>query len=343
MNELLNTLYAQTPGTSLHLEGDTVRIYHPEQTGRRLLPLARIDHLVLFGGVTASDDLLLRCADDGRSVTWLTGFGRFRARLTGPTRGSVVLRQTQHRVADDPIRSRTIARACIAGKAHNTRQTLLRAARDASKQRQEPLRAAAATIASHLVRIPDTESHDELLGLEGSIAREYFGRLPLLLTNDEMRRRFTSRERRPPTDPVNCLLSFLYGLLRSAVEGAAEQVGLDPYVGFLHTVRPGKPALALDLMEEFRPMLADRLALTLVNRGEVTSGDFDELPGGAVRLTDEGRQKVLSAWQHSRLRTWPHVLLGREVPAALLPLVQARILARHLRGDLDNYVPWTTA
>jgi CRISPR-associated endonuclease Cas1 len=340
VNELLNTLYAQTPGTSLHLDGDTVRIYHPEQAGRRLLPLARIDHLVLFGGVTATDDLLLRCADEGRSVSWLTTNGRFRARLTGPTRGNVLLRRAQHRTADDSQHRQTIARALVAGKAHNTRQVLLRAARDATAERQSTLRGSAQNIAEEMIQIPNADSADTLLGIEGTIAREYFSCLPLLLTN-KMSKQFTTRERRPPTDPVNCLLSFLYGLLRVAVQGATEQVGLDPYVGFLHATRPGKPALALDLMEEFRPLLADRLAVTLFNRGEVNDTHFEHLPGGAVRLTEDGRKLVLGAWQRSRERTWPHGFLGREVPGALLPLVQARMLGRHLRGDLDTYVPWT--
>lgn len=342
MNELLNTLYAQTPGTSLHLEGDTVRIYHPEQTGRRLLPLARIDHFVLFGGVTATDDLLLRCADDGRSVSWLTGNGKFRARLTGPTQGNVLLRRAQHRVAEDSGLRQGVARAVVAGKAHNTRRVLLRAARDATAERQHALHTSAQTIAEEMVKVPGTNTVDVLLGIEGTIARDYFGCLPLLLTN-QMSKHFTTRERRPPTDPVNCLLSFLYALLRVAVQGAVEQVGLDPYIGFLHAVRPGKPALALDLMEEFRPLLADRLALTLLNRSELTTADFETLPGGAVRLTDDGRRTVLAAWQRFRERTWQHTFLNRPVPAALLPLVQARLLGRHLRGDLDTYVPWTTA
>ncbi|HZM82839.1 MAG TPA: type I-C CRISPR-associated endonuclease Cas1c [Candidatus Limnocylindrales bacterium] len=340
MTELLNTLFVQTPGTSLHLDGDTLRVYHPEQTGRKLVPLGRIDHIVLFAGATATDDLLLRCAADGRSVTWLRGAGRFRARITGPTTGNPVLRRAQHHAADDPPKRLGIAQAVIAGKIHNTRQVLLRAARDTTGARQDKLRSAAERQAELLNQLAATRRVDEILGVEGAAARDYFSSLPSLLA-DPSSWSPNGRNRRPPTDRANCLLSFLYGMLRVAVHGALEQVGLDPYIGYLHGVRPGKPALALDLMEEFRPLLADRLALTMLNRKELSTHDFETLPNGAVRLTEPARRTVLNALQASRHRTWPHTQLKREVPAAVLPLIQARLLARHLRGDLDHYLPWT--
>lgn len=338
MIELLNTLYAQTPGTSLHLEGDTVRIVHPEIQGRRILPLARIDHVVLFGGVTITDDLLLRCADDHRTVSWLTGFGRFRARLSGPTAGNPLLRRSQYRTHEDPKLRLAIAQRMIAGKLHNSRQVLLRAARDATGGKQTTLRAAAESQAELLPRTGQASDLEVLLGIEGAAAREYFAAFPAmcLRSADPF-----VRTRRPPADLTNCLLSFLYAMLRVAVHGALEQAGLDPFIGYLHGVRPGKPALALDLMEEFRPLLADRLALTLLNRGELRDSDFKHLPGPTVQLSDDARRTVLTAWQRSRERMWPHSHLNREVPAALLPLIQARLLARHLRGDLDGYLPWT--
>ncbi|GAB3433639.1 type I-C CRISPR-associated endonuclease Cas1c [Actinophytocola sediminis] len=338
MTELLNTLYVQTAGTSLHLDGDTMRVHHPEQTGRRILPLARIDHVVLFGGVTMTGDLLLRCADDRRTVSWLTEYGRFRARVNGPTAGNPLLRKAQHEAHQDVSRRIPIAQRMIAGKIHNCRQLILRAARDADDG-QASLRATAERHAQSLIVAGKAAEIDTLLGIEGTTARDYFATFHLL--SKQVDGPFV-RTRRPPTDPLNCLLSFLYGMLRVSVHGALEQVGLDPYIGFIHGVRPGKPALALDLMEEFRPLLADRLALTMLNRREVRDNDFESLPGGAVRLTDTGRRAVLNALQVSRDRMWPHVHLGREVPAALLPLVQARLLARHLRGDLDQYLPWTT-
>jgi CRISPR-associated protein Cas1 len=338
VTELLNTLYVQTPGTSLHLDGDTVRVVHPDRPGRKILPLARIDHVVLFSGVTATDELLLRCADDRRSVSWLTGFGRFRARLCGPTAGNPLLRHAQHQAHADPQRRLGIAQHMVAGKLHNSRQLLLRAARDAAGDRQAQLRTTAQQHADLLAQTARASDIDTLLGVEGTAARGYFAAFP---TISGRLNGSVTRSRRPPVDPLNCLLSFLYGLLRVAVHGALEQVGLDPYIGYLHGLRPGKPALALDLMEELRPLLADRLALTLLNRQQLHDTDFEHLPGGAVQLTDQGRREVLNAWQRSRDRTWPHAQLGREAPAALLPLVQARLLARHLRGDLDQYLPWT--
>jgi CRISP-associated protein Cas1 len=320
------------------LEADTVRIVHPEQPGRKILPLVRIDHVVLFGGVTITDDLLLRCADDHRTVSWLTGLGRFRARLCGPTAGNPLLRRSQHRAHEDQQHRLVLAQHMIAGKLHNSRQVLLRAARDADGAKQRTLRAAAD---QHAQLLPETGRATDLqilMGIEGTAARDYFAAFPAMCPRSASP---FERSRRPPADPVNCLLSFLYGMLRVAVHGALEQAGLDPYIGYLHGVRPGKPALALDLMEEFRPLLADRLTLTLLNRGELRDNDFEQLPGPAVRLSDGGRRTVLNAWQRSRERTWPHHQLNRDVPAALLPLIQARMLARHLRGDLDDYLPWT--
>jgi CRISPR-associated endonuclease Cas1 subtype I-C len=340
MTELLHTLYVQTLGTSLHLDADTVRVYHPDQPGRRILPLVRIDHVVLFAGVTISDELLLRCADDGRSVTWLTGAGRFRARVSGPTIGNPLLRKAQHDAAGSIEHRLILARAFIAGKIHNARQVLLRAARDSTNERQTALRASADLHSERLALLPGARTTDEVLGIEGVAARDYFAALPHLVTATK-EWGAVGRTKRPPTDPVNCLLSFLYGMLRVAVHGALEQVGLDPYIGFLHGVRPGKPSLALDMMEEFRPLLADRLAFTMLNRRELTREDFDKLPNGAYRLTDVARKTVLNAWQTSRQRSWPHAQLKRDVPGALIPLVQARLLARHLRGDIDSYQPWT--
>lgn len=338
MTELLNTLYVQTPGTSLHLEGDTVRLVHPDQPGRKVLPLARIDHIVVFGGVTVTDDLLLRCADDRRTVNWLTGHGRFRARLCGPTAGNPLLRRAQHKAYEDQEQRLGLAQRMVAGKIHNARQVLLRAARHTTGQRQTTLRAAAQRHADALDDVQHATDLDVLLGVEGTAARDYFAVMPAMCptATDPF-----LRSRRPPADPVNCLLSFLYGMLRVAVHGALEQVGLDPYVGYLHGIRPGKPALALDLMEEFRPLLADRLTLTLINRNELRDTDFEHLPGDAIRLTEDARRTILNAWQQSRQRPWPHTHLGREVPAALLPVLQARLLARHLRGDLNEYMPWT--
>lgn len=338
MTELLNTLYVQTPGTMLRLENDTVRIRHPDEPGRKILPLSRIDHIVLFRGVTISDELQLRCAADQRTISWLSGFGRFHARMSGPTAGNPLLRLAQYRAHDDPAQRLAIAQRMVAGKLHNSRQVLLRAARDATGHDKSALRSVAERHAELLPGIPATTNVNTLMGIEGTAARTYFQALPTMCPTATSP---FQRTRRPPTDPVNCLLSFAYGMLRVAVHGALEQVGLDPYIGYLHGVRPGKPALALDLMEEFRPLIADRFVMTILNRNQIRDNDFAYLPGDVVELKDDTRRTVLNAWQTNRQRLWPHAHLRREIPAALLPLVQARLLARHLRGDLSEYLPWT--
>lgn len=336
MIELLSTLYVTTPGTSLHLDGDAIRVFQPGATGRRLIPLLRVDHVAVWNGVDVSNDLLHRCAADGRTVTWLTRNGRFLARANGATRGNPHLRLSQYRAFDHPQRRLTIAAAFVAGKLHNYRQLLLRAARDATGTRQERLRDIAARHATALAGLKECRSLNEALGIEGTAAREYFQGLDQLAPGVA-----AGRTRRPPQDPMNCLLSFGYGMLRVAVHGALEQVGLDPYLGYLHGIRSGKPSLALDLMEEFRPLLVDRLMLSLVNRRQIGETHTRELPGGAVELTDSGRKFVLEQWALGRERTWRHAGLSRDIPAALLPLTQARLLARHIRGDSDTYLPWT--
>jgi CRISPR-associated protein Cas1 len=340
MTELLNTLYVQTQGASLHLDHDAVRIVSPETPGRRTLPLQRLEAIVVYGHVTVSGELLARCAEDSRPVTWMSLSGRFLARGEGPVRGNVLLRHAQHLSCANPAQRLAIARCCVAGKIQNCRQILLRGARDTQGQRKETLRELAAGHATVLEPAREAVTIDQLLGIEGNAARLYFRGLGLLVRSDLDTGGLTGRTRRPATDPPNALLSFMYGLLRSLVHGATEQAGLDPYIGFLHGIRPAKPALALDLMEEFRPVLADRLAITLLNRQQVRASHFTELPGGAVRLTDEGRRLVLTEWQRSKQREWPHQLLGRKVAAQLLPAVQSRILSRHIRGELPSYVPW---
>lgn len=270
----------------------------------------------------------------------MTQGGRFLARVDGGVHGNVLLRHAQHLAFADPERRLAIARCCVAGKIQNSRQILLRSARDVAEQRQAELRDLADNLGDLLPALPGIQTIDELLGAEGNTARIYYRGFGLFLKPADGIPSFELRTRRPPTDPVNSVLSFLYGLLRSAVHGSAEEVGLDPFAGFLHGLRPGKPALALDLMEEYRPVFADRLALTLFNRKQLRAGHFEELPGGAVRLTEDGRKIVLTEWQQSRQKAWPHRLLGRSVPAALLPSVQARLLARHLRGELPGYMPW---
>lgn len=340
MTELLNTLYVQTQGAALFLDHDAVRVTSPDRPGHQALPLRRLNSIIAYGHVSVSPDLLRRCAEDGRSVVWMSRSGRFVARVDGAVQGNVLLRHAQHLAHADSARRLAIARCCVAGKIQNSRQMILRSARDAEPRRQEELRKIADELAAIVPTLPDIPEIDELLGAEGNAARIYYQGFATLLRPVEGIPAFTLRTKRPPTDPVNAVLSFVYGLLRTSIQGSAEEVGLDPYVGFLHGLRPGKAALALDLMEEYRPIFADRLVLTLFNRRQLQPAHFEELPGGAVRLSEDGRKLVLFEWQQSRQREWPHTLLGRSVQAALLPSVQARLLARHLRGELPSYMPW---
>jgi CRISP-associated protein Cas1 len=343
MTEILNTLYATTPGTSLHLDGDTVRVYHPDQPGRRLLPLVRIDHIVAFGGVTITDDLIHRCATDRRSITWLTGAGRFQARVVGPQGGNPHLRVAQHDCHRDDRRRLDMATRLVAGKLQNSRQLLLRAALDASGKRQESLRDTAEVTAQAIRDLPSAENLTTVMGVEGYAARRYVAAWKDLLTAHATIAVPSGRHSRPATDPLNAALSFGYGLLRIAVHGALDQVGLDPYIGYLHGIRPGKPSLALDVMEEFRALLVDRLVFTAFNQRQLSERDFREMPGGACELTDDGRRAYLRLWSEARSRAWHHQTLRTEAPAALLPLIQARVLARYLRGDTQMYTPWSPA
>lgn len=339
--ELLNTLYVQTQGTNLRLDQDSLRVHLPDTPGRKTLPLRRIDSIVLYGHINLSTELLTRCAQDGRPVTWMSRAGRFQARLDGAVHGNVLLRHNQHLAHADHDLRMGIARNVVAGKIRNSRWMLLRAARDAPSGSREQIREITTALAQSLKDTADAITIDTAMGIEGNAARLYFGGLRHIHRPTDGIAAFNHRNRRPPADPANALLSFTYGLLRNLVHGAAEQVGLDPYVGFLHGLRPGKPALALDLMEEFRPVLADRFALTLLNRRELRAEHFENLAGGAVHLTEDGRKVVIASWQEWKTQPWEHAITGREVPAGLLPVMQARILARHLRGDLPGYLPWT--
>lgn len=340
MTELLHTLYVTTPGTSLHLDSGAVRIYHPDVPQVRRLPLVRIDHIVAFGGVTVTDDLMHRCAADHRSVTWLTGAGRFLARVGGPQAGNPHLRVSQHDHHRDGELRLKLAAWFVAGKLKNSRQVLLRAGRDASGNRQASLREAAATCAEAVSQLRSAGSINAVMGIEGHAARRYIAAWRHLLSAHADIPAPAARSSRPATDPLNAALSFGYGLLRVAVHGALEQVGLDPYIGFLHGIRPGKPALALDLMEEFRAELVDRAVFTAFNQRKLAARHFQKLPGGAYEFTHDGRRIFLGIWSDVRCQTRRHDTLGTRVPSALLPLLQARILARYLRGDVPRYLAW---
>lgn len=341
---LLNTLYIGTEGAHARLENDQVKV---ELESEKLLsvPLHHLGSIVLFGYCTASTSLMMRCAEDGRAFVLLDRGGRFRARIQGKTTGNVLLRKAQYDCHSDELTSHMICSTFVAGKLQNTRQVLLRGARDleAAKKPEAAarVRQAAEDHAEALVHLKDAVTTDQVRGTEGLAAQAYFGVLDDLITSSRTEFRFGGRSRRPPLDRTNCLLSFLYSLGTSDCVSALEGVGLDPQFGFLHVLRPGRPALALDLIEEFRSVILDRLALTLINRKQVQASDFEVRDGGAVMLTDDGRKKVLVAFQNRKKEEVPHRLFKEPVPIGLLPHVQARLFARFLRGDTQAYEPYS--
>ncbi len=337
MHEILNVLYVQTQGAVLHLEHDTVRVAIERETRLRA-PLLRLSGIVVMGQVTITPFLIQRCAEDGRSLVWLDRNGRFKARLEGKVRGNVLLRRAQHLALSDPDRPLDIGRQIVAAKVQNSRQVLLRAAREASDGEDKvALGDAGERLVGILERLHHCPDLNAVRGAEGEAARAYFGVFGYMVRADRANFTPDGRTRRPPRDRVNSVLSFLYALLRGECASALEGVGLDPQVGYLHVLRPGRPALALDLMEEFRPVIADRLAITLVNRRQLKAEHFEETPGNAVQLTEEGRRAVIVAYQQRKEEELQHRVLKQKVPLGLVPHVQARLLARHLRGDLPHY------
>jgi len=321
----------------LRLDHDTVRVEANGSTQLQV-PLHHLGAIVCFGDVMVTPALLRRCGEEGRSVVYLDRHGGFVARLEGPVSGNVLLRRAQHLAALDTDQPARIARNIVAAKIQNARQVILRAAREAeSAEDAMPLTQVAKEQATIITRLQSAGTLDQIRGLEGEGARTYFGAFDRMVREDRESFRMQGRSRRPPTDRINALLSFLYTLLLNDCAAAAEGAGLDPQVGFLHALRPGRPALGLDLMEELRAVLADRLALTLINRRQVARGDFVEKLGGAIQFTDEARKKVVIAYQKRKQDEVEHEVANQKVPLGLVPHVQARLLARHLRDDLDEY------
>lgn len=341
MKKHLNTLFVSTQGSYLSKDGECVLIRVGGEDKARI-PIHTLGGIVCFGQISCSPYLLGHCADNDVAVSFMTENGRFLAKMQGPVSGNVLLRREQYRWADDAKRSATVARFLMVGKLANTRNVVLRAARDhGGDGREERLRAAATRIANCLDRIMrEHATLDEIRGMEGEAGAVYFGVFDDLITSAEPGFRFSGRNRRPPLDPVNCLLSFIYTLLVHDMRGALECVGLDPQVGFLHRDRPGRPGLALDLMEEFRPTFADRLALSLINLGQVKPRDFKKLESGAVLMEDDTRKEVIVAYQKRKQEVIEHPFIQEKMPVGLLWHTQALLLARYIRGDLDGYPPY---
>lgn len=341
MHTIQNTLYVMTPQAYAHLDNATLRI-DVEREKKLQVPLHHIGGLVCFGNVMVSPALMHRLADEGKSLVLLDDNGRFKARLEGPVSGNILLRQAQHRASENPATTLELARACVAGKLKNSRSVLQRGARETDNADEvSRLTRTADNLAASLRAVATAQTLDELRGVEGEAARGYFQAINLIVKpayRDTFQ--FNGRTRRPPLDRFNALLSFLYAMLTNDCRSALETVGLDPQLGFLHAVRPGRAALALDMQEEFRAIACDRLALTLINRGQIGERDFDLREGGAVMLNDKGRRTVVTAWQERKQEELTHPLLEQKMPIALLPFIQARLFARTLRGETEGYLPF---
>jgi CRISPR-associated protein Cas1 len=333
------TLYLTTAGTSVGLDHDAFKVRRPDTELVRT-PVRAVDSIICVSNVTVSTAAMARCADEKIPVSWLATSGRFRFGLRSPTHGNVLLRMEQYRSATDAQRCLDIARVIVIAKLLNSRVVLLDAAKDRG-DRSETLRSAAQSLADHARQAETVTDLDSLRGVEGAGAKRYFSQWSSSLISGGLR--FTGRVRRPPLDPVNALLSFGYTLLQTRCVAAAEHVGLDPHIGFLHSIRPGRPSLALDLMEEFRAPVVDRLVLTLINRRQFNERDFQTDPVGGCRMTETARAAFLAAYDSHLTGLVSHRALAQKVERRKLPDIQALLLARHLRGDLLHYLPYRAA
>ncbi|TCH98149.1 type I-C CRISPR-associated endonuclease Cas1 [Roseococcus sp. SYP-B2431] len=340
MRRMRNTVYVTSEDAWLRKEGANL-VVEVEGVERGRAPLHMLDGVVSFARPGGSPALMAACAEAGVAISYLEPNGRFLARVEGPRSGNVLLRRAQYRWADDAGRQVPIVRGIVAAKAANQRTVLLRALRDHGDAMVPEARLAVSAAEARLGHIARRtlamDTVETLRGLEGEAAATYFAVFDHLIRIGDGAFRFTGRSRRPPLDRVNALLSFLYAMLGHDCRSALEAHGLDPQVGFLHADRPGRAGLALDLMEELRPVLADRLALSLINRGQVRPDDFIMEEAGGVRLTDAARKTILVAWQERKRQELRHPFLGETAPLGLIAHVQAQLLSRHLRGELDGY------
>lgn len=341
MKKLLNTLYVTSEGASLRKDGENL-VAEVEGAEKARVPLHMLASVVVFGAIYLSPPLIQACASSGIAIVLLDRAGRFQARVEGPVSGNVLLRREQYRVSDAPD---DIVRSIVMGKIANQRAVLQRTLRDhgaeIAAERRQAIEQAVLRLGMILQRVGlSGDGADLLRGAEGEAGQVYFAVFNDLIRVPDADIAFRGRSRRPPLDPVNALISFLYTLLVHDCRSAAESVGLDPAVGFLHRDRPGRPSLALDLMEELRPVLADRLALALFNRRQIGAKDFVRQDSGAVLLGDDGRKTVLQAWQERKRTERRHPFLDEVAPLGLVPYLQAQLLSRRLRGDLDAYPPW---
>ena len=339
MRVLLNTLYVQTQKSYLHLENDNVRV-DVDKERKAMLPLHHLGGVTVFGNVLVSPFLVQKLAQQHKPLTWLSESGRFAARTETPMSGNVLLRVAQHAAACDEARTLEIAKYLAAGKLQNQKSALLRSARDASEEDAAILREAARDVNAQIGYLPLAQTVDEVRGIEGTAARSYFSAFSFMLRVNRDFFDLQERTRRPARDPINAILNFAYTVLANDCASACQEVGLDPQVGFLHALRPGRSSLALDLMEELRPVIADRAVITLINRSQLTPRDFTLHEGGGVTISEDGRRTFIKHLQERKQETVSHPLTGRDTPLGLLSHVQARLLAQHLRGDRPHYPPY---
>jgi len=339
MKKHLNTLYITSDEAYLSKERETfvVEVDHKKVFQA---PIHSIENIVCFGFKPLTPALMAFCAENNVGVSFLSENGKFLARVHGPQHGNVLLRKAQYAIADDERQSLAIARPIVAAKVSNYRSMLLRHQRNHPDTWNDALQNAAALLETRLLTIRDSQSLDELRGYEGECAAKYFGVLSSLIVSQNDDFTFSGRSKRPPLDPANALLSFLYAILANDVRSALETTGLDPQVGFLHQLRSGRPSLALDIMEEFRASMGDRIMLSLINLKQVTKSEFDKRESGEVRMSDEGRKAVLTAYQKRKQEEITHPLLGEKMTVGMLPHIQARLLAQYIRGDIKDYPPF---
>jgi CRISPR-associated protein Cas1 len=337
LKQLLNTLYVTTQGAYLAKEGETVVVKVEKETKLRV-PIHTLSAVVCFGQVSCSPFLMGMCGERGVGLAFLSEHGQFLARVQGPVSGNVLLRREQYRWADRPERTAAVARAVVTAKVANCRTVLQRALRDnGDGPGAAELARAVLRLGRLLQDVASADNVDSIRGHEGDAARTYFGVFDYLITASKEDFFFRGRNRRPPLDNVNAMLSFSYTLLTHDITAALETVGLDPAVGYLHRDRPGRPSLGLDLLEELRPVIADRMVLSLINRRQVRAGGFRKTEAGGVLMDDATRKELLVAYQNRKQDEIQHPFLGERVAFGLVPHVQATLLARAIRGDLDGY------
>lgn len=337
----LNTLYVMTEGAYLHRDGETV-VVEIEKRSAATIPVHMLESIACFGRVMVSPALMELCTERHIAINFLSPQGRILARVDTPGSGGVRLRRAQFRKADDISFRVGLARTIVAGKVQNCRANLLRSSRDAYQSgspESAALRDAAERMANNLLQLPLSETLDSVRGIEGDCARIYFEHFAMMTPSVPQELKFVRRSRRPPRDPVNALLSLFYSIVTHDCASALSSAGLDPSVGFFHDERPGRPSLALDLVEEFRATLVDRFIITVINRQQVNPEDFTVRPGGGVEIRDAARKRLVSAFQERKQEPRIHPYLETEEPIGRFPSLQARILARYIRGDISAYVP----